>query len=510
MHAIGIDIGTTNVKGVLVDLDERTIPGGERVADASRSLRWARAGEAAELDADALWDAVLEVLGTLVAEAPGPAARVRAIGICGQYSSIVPVDASARPMAPMRLYFDQRGTGPSLEILGRHEGAFLTWCERHPIPPVGGGLALGHVLSFQLDAPEVHERTTAYLEAGDYVAARLTGTISATQASQYLGQLVDNRTLDATGYDPELVAMAGVDASRLPSLVPLGAVVGELRAEVATGTGLPASVPIITPLTDSAAQAVATGADAPGRVGAAIGTTAVLLSSAPALAADFEHEIFAMPGARPGRYLVSAENGIAGRAVEHLLGAVLGGADGPFAGFEASLAASPSGARGVRFLPWLSGSMSPQTDPAMRGGIVGLSMESGRDDVVRAAAEGVAHGLRWLLGPLEAFCAEAADEVVLTGGAARSPGWVQVVADVLGRPVRALADPSHSGARAAASWAAACLRAGGAPAEHTDVGVQALAASCEPDPGAAAVHAEAQAQFEAAFAALRPLGLGRP
>lgn len=506
MRAIGIDIGTTNVKAVLVDLDGDGAP----LAIAARPLTWARAGDVAELDAEAMWSAVLDALAELAAGASG-GGELAVIGLCGQYSSIVPVDADARPVAPMRLYFDQRGTAPSLEVLGRHEAAFLTWVERHPIPPVGGGLALGHVLSFQLDAPDVHERTVAYLEAGDFAVARLTGEIAATQASQYLGQLVDNRTLDATGYDAELVAMAGVDADRLPPLVPLGSVVGGLLADVAERTGLPAGTPVVTALTDSAAQAVATGADRAGRAGAVIGTTGVLLSATDAFAADFDHELFTMPGARPDRYLVSAENGLAGRAVEHLLGAVLGrpGED-PFAGFEAALAASPPGARGVRFLPWLSGSMSPHADPAMRGGLVGMSLESGRDDVVRAAAEGVAHGLRWLLGPLEALCAEAVEEVVLTGGAARSPGWVQVVADVLGRPVRALAAPGHSGAMASAAWAAACLTRGGAPAGEDAVAAQLVGSTCEPDPAAAEVHATANAQFTAAFEALRPLGLGRP
>jgi len=509
VHAIGIDIGTTNVKGVLVDLDHDAA----LVADASAALRWQRDGDVAEQDAAALWSAVLDVLGALRAATPDAVPSVGVIGLCGQYSSIVPVDADAEPVAPMRLYVDQRGTAPSLEVLGRHEDAFLTWVERHPIPPVGGGLALGHVLSFQLDSPRVHDRGHAYLEAGDYVAARLTGTIATTQAGAYLGQLVDNRTLDATGYDAELLRLAGVDADHLPPLLPLGSVVGGLRSDVAAVAGVAEGMPVVTPLTDSAAQAVATGADRPGRVGAVIGTTSVLLSSAPTMAADFDHELFTMPGARPDRYLVSAENGIAGRAVEHLLGAVLGRADAPgdpFDGFDASLAASPAGARGVRFLPWLSGSMSPQNDAAMRGGIVGLSLEAGRDDVVRAAAEGVAHGLRWLLGPLEAFCSEAADEVVLTGGAARSAGWVQVVADVLERPVHALADPTHSGACAAATWAAACLEAGGAPGGDEAVATQPLGRTCDPDPAAAEVHAAAQAQFTAAFEALRPLGLGRP
>jgi xylulokinase len=508
VHALGIDIGSTNVKAVLLD-DE-----GSRVAATARPLRWERAGEVAEQDAEAQWQAVLGALEELAGVAGRAMGEVGVVGLCGQYSSIVPVDAGGEPVGAMRLYLDQRGTAPCHAILGRHEAAFGTWMERHPIPPVGGGLALGHLLSIQLDDPATHERTAAYLEPVDYVAARLTGTLAATQGSMFASQLIDNRSLGATGYDDELVAMAGVDATRLPPLVEVGSRLGTVLPSVAERCGLRADVLVVAGITDSAAQALATGAARPGRVGVCIGTTGVVLSSTDALAADYDHEVLAMPGVHPERYLVSAENGIAGRSVEHVLARfvhaddALGahGAGDPFVGFDAALDASPPGARGVRFLPWLSGSMSPATDATVRGGFVGLSLDAERVDLVRAAAEGVAHNLRWLLGPVEAFTREVAAEVVLTGGAARSAAWSQVLADVLGRPLHALADPGHSGAVAAARWAVA--RAVGDP--HGD-GHDALplGATYDPDPTTDAVHAHAQQQFVAAFDALRPLGLGQ-
>jgi xylulokinase len=507
VDALGIDIGSTNVKIVVVRDDGATI-----AAAAARPLAWERHGTAAEQDAAALWRAVLDALADVAAHVgPTAMAEVGAVGLCGQYSSIVPVDAEARPLAPMRLYLDQRGTGHCHEILGRHDEAFGTWIDRHPIPPVGGGLALGHLLSFQLDEPDVHERTAAYLEPVDYIAACLTGTICATQGSMFASQLIDNRTLGVTGYDPELVAMSGIDADRLPPLVEVGAQIGVVASEVAAAAGLGPSVPVLTGMTDSCAQAQATGADRPGRVGVAIGTTGVVLSSVATMGMDLDHEVLAMPGLRTDRYLVSAENGIAGRAVEHVLehlvhaSDVLGdhGIADPFTGFDAALAASEAGARGVRFLPWLSGSMSPQADPSVRGGFVGVSLDSRRVDLVRAAAEGVAHNLRWLLEPVEAFTGEATDEVVLTGGAARSPGWSQVIADVLQRPVRTLHEPGHSGARAAAGWALEQLGATSGDRVRLD-------GSYEPDPDTAEVHAHAQGQLTAAFDALRPLHLGAP
>ncbi|MBX3285235.1 MAG: hypothetical protein KF703_07825, partial [Actinobacteria bacterium] len=387
MHSVGIDVGSTNVKAVLLD------PAGQAVAQASRSLETRRTTGAAELDAVALWQAVVEALGELAASAgPGGLGYVGAVGVCGQYSSIVPVDADLEPVAPMRLYLDTRGTPRCRAVLAEHPEALAAWTERHPIPPVGGGLSLGHVLAFQLDEPQVHERTHAYLEPVDYVTARLTGTATATQASTFAVQLVDNRTLGTTAYDPELVRLAGVDRTRLPPLVVPGSTVGTVTPATAAATGLPERAAVVAGITDSHAFALATGAAVPGRVGVAIGTTAVLLATTPSFEPPPGCEVLAMPGVEPGEYLVWAENGLAGRVVEQVLTAFVHGtdalgdhaADDVFQGFDAALLTSPPGAGGVRFLPWFGGAMAPVADPSMRGGFLGVSLDTRRVDLVRA------------------------------------------------------------------------------------------------------------------------------
>src|SRR3954465_13363968 len=118
MDAIGIDIGSSNVKIVWVDGH------GATRGEAVRPLAWHRAGAVAEQDADALWAGVLDALGELSALLAGGLTQGGAVGLCGQFSSIVPVDATGRPLAPMRLYLDQRGTGHCFAILERHDEAF--------------------------------------------------------------------------------------------------------------------------------------------------------------------------------------------------------------------------------------------------------------------------------------------------------------------------------------------------------------------------------------------------
>ncbi len=108
-----------------------------------------------------------------------------------------------------------------------------SWVERHGIPTIGSGLSLGHILYVQHDRPDLHARTAAYVEAMDYITARATGRITASQHSTYMFQLCDNRTLGVTAYDDDLVKLAGVDPTRLPPLVRVDEAVGPLLPDVA-------------------------------------------------------------------------------------------------------------------------------------------------------------------------------------------------------------------------------------------------------------------------------------
>ena len=500
-HAAGIDVGNTNTKVVLVDED------GAVLARASRPTATTLRGSIGEQDAEAVWDAVGDALSELAASAVG-VADVRTVGVCSQYSSTVAVGADLRPLAPMITYFDTRGTDHCWAVMERHPEAFGTWVERHGIPPIGGGLSLAHMLHLQLERPEVHEATAAYLEVMDFVTTRLTGTLNATQCTQFTSQLCDNRTVGHERYDDELIRLAGVDATRLPPLIPVDGVAGTVSAEAAARTGLPEGVEVRAGMNDSHAAAFATGAVRPDRAGLMVGTTAVLLQAIDRLAVDLDHEVLSMPAPVPGGYLVWAENGVAGKAVAHVLEELLltddalgrhGTTDG-FAALDAALAASPPGARGLLFLPWMAGSLSPRADRGQRGSLLGLSFESKRVDVVRAAVEGTAHNLRWLLPHVEAFSGRTADEVVFGGGAARSDGWAQIVADVLGRTVVVLDEPDVAAARAVA--AVALQR------HHGEVPTEALGPvrrRVEPDPATRSRYDDAHASFVEAFDATRPL-----
>ncbi len=502
--AIGLDVGTTNVKAVLVQDD------GSVAASSERSLSTRRASGAVEQNAEALWSSVIDAVAELTSARPKEAAEVCTVGVCSQYSSIVPIDAQGRPRAELAMWSDKRGTDRCLSILRRNETAFATWVDRHGIPPVGGGLALGHILRFQHDHAAVHASTAAYVEVMDYVTARLTGRLSATQHTVFMSLLCDNRSLGQTSYDEELVKISGVDASRLPELIPVDAAVGSVLPDVAGRLGIPPSAVVYAGTNDTSTGAVATDALAPGRGGLAIGTTSVLVDTIEEKAVDLEHNILSMPGPFCDAYLVCAENGLGGKVLEHLLEHLIHAADelgdhltdDHFARLDAALASVPAGAGGVLFLPWLGGSLAPVASASMRGGFINVSLDTRRTHLVRAAAEGVAHNLRWLLPHVERFTGRRIEEVAFVGGAARSSEWCQIVADVLDRPVAAVQGPEQAVARAAALLA--LCRHG--TLSRTDLGLLVVLEQWrEPRAEVRDLYAHRQEQFEAAFEAIRPI-----
>ncbi|MFO7592083.1 MAG: FGGY-family carbohydrate kinase [Acidimicrobiia bacterium] len=503
-HCLGIDVGTTNAKAALV-ADDGTI-----LASATRPIPTLGDGEVAEQDPEALWGAVVGAVGEATAAAPAAAAAVDAVLCASQYSSTVPVDEHGDPTARLKLYLDHRGTDHCFAIMERHPESLEVFIDHHGIPPVGGGLSLAHLLHFQLDRPDVHAATSAYLEPMDFVNLRLTGRVAATQCTMLTVQVCDNRSIGGTEYDPDLVRLAGLDADRLPPLVPIDAALGAPLPEIAEQLGIPADATVYAGVNDSQAGAIATGAYRPGRAGAMIGTTSVLLETMTRKDTDLDHEIASIPGPVGERYVVFAENGLGGKALEHVLEHMVYASDeladhiaaDHFGSLDGALRAVPPGSGGVLFLPWLAGTLAPRADATMRGAFLNLSLETRRTHLVRAVVEGICHNFAWLAPFVEGFSGERIDELIFGGGAAHSPVWAQTLADVTDRPVRTLEDPSLAGARVAALLA---------HQRHGTLQADDLAAlvitngEFEPDAASRAVHVAVHEQFVAAFEALQPM-----
>ncbi|MCB1028172.1 MAG: hypothetical protein KDB24_10470, partial [Microthrixaceae bacterium] len=165
--ALGVDVGSTNVKVVALDAD------GTILARRQHPLVSDDRPPISEQDPEEIWEAVLSCAAACVREASAGSTTASAgpptvaIGVASQYSSTVPVRADGTPAGPVVMWRDRRGTEACHELLGT-PGLFELWVERHGIPPIGGGLSLGHLLHLVGEDPD---GDTRFVEVMDYVTA---------------------------------------------------------------------------------------------------------------------------------------------------------------------------------------------------------------------------------------------------------------------------------------------------------------------------------------------------
>lgn len=417
----------------------------------------------AEQDAEVVWQVTVDAAREAIAAAGCAVSDYAGVVASAQYSSIVPVDRDARPVAPMITWMDHRGAPRRLARLAGHP-RFTYRPDRiarsvrlHGLAPVEAGMSIGHMRWLRFGAPDVYENAATFLEPVDYLVARLTGRHTANRCSAFMQLLADNRDpVDVPageGWDPDLVALSLIDPAKLPERVPVGSIVGTLRRDVAEDLGLSEHTPVLSGINDTQAGAIAAGAWQGTHAGLAIGTTSVITTHLDHKKLNPLRTLFTTPSPVGVTHLVAAENGLAGGAVDHFLErhvyptdgfATTGGSIERYAAFELAVATTPPGAHGVLFLPWLAGSLAPDTDAHMRGGFLGIGLDTTREDLARAIVEGVALDLRRLQGPVETFIGRTISHHVFYGGGSASPAWAQVLADVLDRPVHRVAQGGYA------------------------------------------------------------------
>ncbi len=505
-HVLAIDLGTSGPKVALVSESGRIAASSTR---AVTTMRIEPCG--AEQDAEEIWCAVLGACRQVLAEAGVPRERILGIACDSHFFSVVPVDIAGNAVGPCILWSDGRGAPYSTAVYGREPDAFLRWLQVHGLPALpSGNDSLAHLLFLREERPEIFERTHAFVEPVDYLNAKLSGVVAANASTAYPFLLTDNRDLNHVAYDAELVRMTGVDADKLPPLLPAGHDVGLLRPELARELGLSPQTKIFAGINDSQAVAVGAGAYRPGRCGLSLGTSTSILTHVDTMVSDLEHAIVSMPGAVDGRYMALAENGLGGKVLEHFVRNIIFTRDeladhstgDAYAHLEAVVAAEPAGAGGLLFLPWFNGVQTPITHTSTRGGFLNMSLDTTRTRMLRAVVEGISMNTRWLLPAVEALHGRPFEEVRVCGGGAMSEEWSHILADVLDRPVAQAADPRYLPARGTALLA--FVHAGRASLDDVDRFCP-VKARHQPRPRNRTTYARLFEQFVVAFEGNRTL-----
>ncbi|HXY32683.1 MAG TPA: FGGY-family carbohydrate kinase [Planctomycetaceae bacterium] len=459
---LAVDLGSGGPKVAVVT--ER----GEILSHARRSVSTLFVDDGgAEQNPHEWWRAVDQAVATALSHPQVDRSGIVAVSCTGQWSVIAPIDASGQPLMNAIHWMDSRGapdtaalTDGLIKIDGYGLRRLLRWIQiTGAVPTHSGADSLAHILYLKRAHPDIYARTHRLLEPMDYLNLRLTGRFSASYATIFPYLLTDNRDVTRVHYHDGLLRLAGVDRAKLPDLVPVDDVLGTLLPEIAAAWQLPPTTRVVCGTTDNQTAALGAGSidDAVGYI--SVGTTSWLSCHIPFKKANLLRAIATMPSAIPGRNIVVAEQGAAGRCleavVERLLCADRNWSDESERGnvytrlFQEA-AAVPAGCDGLLFLPWLNGSGPPAADGHVRGGFINQTLRTGRAEAVRAVMEGIAFNLGWLLPHVENFVGRRFDSLRLVGGAAESDLWCQIFADILDRPIQRIASPRLATVRGAA------------------------------------------------------------
>jgi len=480
---IGLDVGTTAVKGVAIAHDGTVLAR----AEAGYPLSTPRPGWA-EQDPEDWWRATVAVLERLAADAGTPAG----IGLSGQMHGLVALDAAERVLRPAILWNDQRTGAECREIedtIGLERLIALTGNRALP------GFTAPKLLWLRRHEPDVYARIAQICLPKDYVRLRLTGE-HATDVSDASGTLLLD--VAARAWSAQVLDALELDHAWLPAALESPVASGVTSADAVAG--LAAGIPVAAGGGDQAAGAVGVGVDRPGPVSVVLGTSGVVFAALERYAADAEGRVHAFCHAVPD--------------VWHAMGVMLSAAGSlrwfrdtaaPGVSYEALTAAAepwPPGAEGLTFLPYLAGERTPHADPDARGAFVGLSVRHDRGALARAVLEGVAFGLRDSLDLLVAI-GVAPEFGRVSGGGARSQLWLEIVASMLELPLERVAVDEG------AAFGAALL--GGVAAGVWDDVHAAVAATVkpgapvEPLPGLVDAYREQREVYRALYPALRDL-----
>jgi len=430
ISVIALDLGTGGAKAAVYTEDGACVA--ERVVNYETFYPSASRHEQRPLD---WWDAVCGSITALLS-APGvDAASIRAIALSGHSLGCVPLDADGALLQEfVPIWSDGRAEAEAEAFFAKVDKT--AWYRR-----TGNGFPAPLYTVFKTHwlrnhEPDVFARTRTIIGTKDYINFRLTRRI-ATDHSYASGTGVYD--LEGWRYSPELLDAAGFAPDLMPAPVASTDVVGEVLPDIAASLGLPAGVKVIAGGVDNSCMALGASTFGEGDAFISMGSSSWLtVSSAKPLLDDtvlpyvFAHVV-------PGKYISATSIFSSGTSLnwvrEELMADLIAraeaeGRDTHEALMELALS-SPRGARGLLFVPTLAGGTSLEGGSTVRGGFVGLDLQHGRADMMRATFEGIPLALRVALDEL-ARMTKLRGEMVVAGGGAKSAAWRQMFADILG------------------------------------------------------------------------------
>jgi xylulokinase len=475
---IGIDLGTSGLKGIVID-DAQVV-----LAEATAPLSVQRPHDGWSEQMPADWITAAEaVLDSLAGQVDMGA--VRGIGLSGHMHGATLLGADDAVLRPCILWNDTRSAAEAAELDANPYFRRLTGNIVFP------GFTAPKLAWVRNNEPDTFKEVAKVLLPKDYLRLWLTG--------EYLAEMSDaagTSWLDvgARDWSDELLAATGLTRDHMPRLVEGSAVSGKVRAALATRWGL-GDVVVAGGGGDNAASAVGVGIVKPGQAFVSLGTSGVLFAASANYQPDAASAVHTFCHALPDTW--------------HQMGVILAAADALnwWAGVAGESASTLTGSLGALqapsrtlFLPYLGGERTPHNDVKIRGQFMHLDHATDRTAMTRAVLEGVTHAFRDSFDALTGTGTRI-DRLIGVGGGTKSDYWVQAIATSLGLPVDLPVAGDFGGAFGAARLG--LMAATGAGVEAC--GTPPIARTVEPVAELQDDFSESYARYRAGYVALRDL-----
>lgn len=424
-YTIGVDIGTSGTKSLLIDPDGNILAEASSTYDISMPKPlWT------EQDPEDWWNATVKTIRSVVKQARVKGAEVKAIGLSGQMHGSVFLDKRDKVIRPALLWNDQRTAAECEEITELAGGR--DQLIRMVANPALTGFTAPKILWLRNKEPKRFDRMTHVLLPKDEIRRRLTGEY-ATEVSDASGMLL----LDVRKrkWSTELLSKLDLDVSMLGDVYESEEVTGTLRPEIAEKLGLTTDCLVVGGAGDCAAGAIGNGIVRKGVLTASLGTSGVMFVHSDEPQVDKKGRLHTFCHAVKGKWhMMGVTLSAAGSLqwfVENICTelATRRGSD-PYQVINSEALATPAGSEGLLFAPYLSGERTPHADANARGCFVGLTSAHTRGHMARAVMEGVAMSLRESLEIIKGLKVPVR-ELRLSGGGAKSNLWKQIFADVM-------------------------------------------------------------------------------
>lgn len=475
---LGLDLGTSGLKGVLIGDDQRI------VAEATAPLTASRPQDGWSEQSPADWIRAAEtVIDALPADGR---AAIRGIGLSGQMHGATLLDAADDVLRPCILWNDTRAHAEAAALDADPRFRAITGNIVFP------GFTAPKLVWVKTHEPEVFARVARVLLPKDYLRLWLTGEHVAEMSDAAGTSWLDT---GARVWSEDLLAATGLPLSAMPRLVEGSVVSGAVRPEIAARFGIPAGAVVAGGAGDNAAAGIGVGVVSAGQAFVSLGTSGVLFAANDGYRPDPATAVHTFCHALPGKW--------------HQMGVILAATDAlnwfaRVAGAEAAVlteALGPLQAPGkTRFLPYLGGERTPLNDAAIRGAFIGLEHATDRDAATRAVLEGVSFAIRDCRDALAATGTRI-DRLIAVGGGSRSDYWLSAIATALDTPVAVPVSGDYGGAFGAARLA--IMAATGAGAEIATA--PGIARTFEPNVMLKGAFDEGHARYRAAQSAIKGL-----